>query len=118
MSREWHLIILLNSALYQANTLVKSGMADCALALGFEQMAPGSLGTNWKDRIPPMAPWGAQVVEYESATGGTSMGPMSARMFGNGAKEYCDKFGATTDHLAKIGEFGPRQVIFDILSWD
>lgn len=33
--------------------MVKSGMVDCALALGFERMAPGSLGTNFADRTPP-----------------------------------------------------------------
>ena len=30
-----------STALYQANNMVKSGLVRCALALGFERMAPG-----------------------------------------------------------------------------
>ena len=33
-----------SSALFLARQAVESGMTDCALALGFEQMVPGALG--------------------------------------------------------------------------
>lgn len=66
-------------------------------------MQPGSLGSNWKDRVPPMAPWGGKTLEYEHETSGSGKGPMAARMFGNGAIEYAQKYGSTTEHLAKIG---------------
>lgn len=91
-----------STALYQANTWVKSGVAECALALGFERMAPGSLGTHFPDRVPPMMPFHQATSDIEDATS-KNYGPMAPRMFANGAQEYFDKFGATIDHLADIG---------------
>ena len=38
------------SALYLARQAVKGGLADCALALGFEKMEKGSLGVKYTDR--------------------------------------------------------------------
>jgi sterol carrier protein 2 len=39
-----------STALYLARQAIASGAADCVLALGFEQMQPGALGTTWTDR--------------------------------------------------------------------
>ncbi|HXQ89388.1 MAG TPA: beta-ketoacyl synthase N-terminal-like domain-containing protein, partial [Solirubrobacterales bacterium] len=39
-----------SSALFLARQAVKGGIADCALALGFEKMEPGSLGVKYTDR--------------------------------------------------------------------
>ncbi|TXH28525.1 MAG: lipid-transfer protein, partial [Mycobacterium sp.] len=44
-----------STALYLAARAVRSGLADCALALGFEKMQPGSLGSTYDDREQPMA---------------------------------------------------------------
>ncbi|KAG8889505.1 hypothetical protein FRB98_003979 [Tulasnella sp. 332] len=89
-----------STALYHANSLVKSGQAQCALALGFEQMRPGSLGSNFPDRVPPLAPWGIATSEIEGGT--AQKGPAAGRMFGNGAKEYFQKFGGSYETLSKI----------------
>ena len=43
-----------SSALFLARQAVESGMVDCALALGFEQMVPGALGAVFTDRPNPM----------------------------------------------------------------
>ena len=43
-----------SSALFLARQAVESGMIDCALALGFEQMAPGALGAVFEDRPSPL----------------------------------------------------------------
>jgi sterol carrier protein 2 len=72
------------------------------MALGFEQMRPGSLGTNWPDREPPLVPWNQLTHEIEGGT--TAKGPSAARMFGNAGKEYLKKHGGSFEHLAKIGE--------------
>jgi len=90
-----------STALYQANAWVKSGIAECALSLGFERMAPGSLGTHFPDRPPPMMLFHKATDEIEDATT-KNYGPMAPRMFANGAQEYFDKYGATIDHLAEI----------------
>lgn len=84
---------------------VKSGAADVALALGFERMAPGSLGTNFPDRPPPMAAFHLMMGELEDDGLGKNHGPTAPRLFSNGAQEYFDKYGADINHLAQIGEF-------------
>ena len=73
------------------------------MALGFERMAPGSLGTNFPDRPSPTAPFGDASKEIEESCLGKNNGPSAPRMFGNGATEYFRKFGGSIDHLAQIG---------------
>ncbi|KZT67626.1 thiolase-like protein [Daedalea quercina L-15889] len=92
-----------STALYQANNMVASGMVECALALGFERMAPGSLGTNFPDRPSPIQPFNDATAEAEhSLSSGVNHGPRAPRMFANAAQEYMDKYGATVMHLAQI----------------
>src|SRR4029450_12929738 len=43
-----------SSALYLAKKMVEGGVADCALAMGFEKMEKGSLGVKYTDRTIPM----------------------------------------------------------------
>src|SRR5437763_9259723 len=43
-----------STALHMARQSVKGGLADCALALGFEKMEMGSLGVKWVDRTNPI----------------------------------------------------------------
>ena len=95
-----------STALFLANNDVKSGLVDCALALGFERMAPGSLGpgANFRDRVPPTLLFGKRTTELEDTlTLGTNFGPAAPRMFCNAGQEYMDKFGAEVKHLAMIG---------------
>ncbi|KAI5991290.1 thiolase-like protein [Pisolithus orientalis] len=66
------------TALYQVNNCVKSGLVECALALGFERMAPGSLGTHFPDRPSPLAPFHNKTQELEQGMmAGTNFGPAS-----------------------------------------
>src|SRR5690606_40798826 len=44
-----------SSALYLAAEAIRGGRADCVLALGFEKMQPGSLGSTFDDREQPMS---------------------------------------------------------------
>ncbi|EGN91798.1 hypothetical protein SERLA73DRAFT_173334 [Serpula lacrymans var. lacrymans S7.3] len=92
-----------STALYQANNLVKSGLVDCALALGFERMSPGSLGTNFPDRPSPIALFNERTKELEaSMTAGSNFGPGAPRMFANAGQEYFEKYGGSIEHLASI----------------
>ncbi|KAF5314384.1 hypothetical protein D9619_011793 [Psilocybe cf. subviscida] len=90
-----------SAALYQVNNAVKYGQVECGLALGFERMKPGSLGTNFPDRPSPTALIGARSFEMED-TLGENHGPAAPRMFDNGAQEYFMKYGGNVEHLAKI----------------
>ncbi|KAF8472418.1 thiolase-like protein [Gautieria morchelliformis] len=91
-----------STALYHANTWVKSGAADVALALGFERMAPGSLSTHYPDRPSPLAAFHLMMHELEDTKLGQNHGPSPPRLFSNGAQEYFDKYGANVNHLAQI----------------
>jgi sterol carrier protein 2 len=93
-----------STAFFQANNLVKAGLVNCALALGFERMKPGSLGTNFPDRPSPIGLFNAATMEMEEhMSAGENFGPHAPRMFANGAQEYFDKYGANIEHLAMIG---------------
>lgn len=92
-----------STALYTANNAVKYGQAEVALALGFERMKPGSLGTNFPDRLPPTALLHQKMEEVEIAGLGLNHGPGAPRMFADGAQEYFQKYGGNVGHLAQIG---------------
>ncbi|KAG6874154.1 hypothetical protein C0995_005572 [Termitomyces sp. Mi166 len=91
-----------SSALFLANSAVKHGQTECSIALGFERMKPGSLGSNWPDRKPPMALFSSRMVELEQESVGENHGPNAPRMFGDGAQEYFNKYGGNVETLAKI----------------
>ncbi|KAH9043567.1 thiolase-like protein [Lactarius hengduanensis] len=90
-----------STALVHATALVRAGDAHCALALGFERMAPGALGTNpaFPDRPSPMGPL---LGVAERASPDSKRGPPMPRMLGAAATEYFRKYGGGVEHLAKI----------------
>jgi acetyl-CoA acyltransferase len=88
-----------SSALYLARQAVKGGLADCALALGFEKMELGSLGVKFTDRTNPMDRHvGAllELREWENA-------PPAPQMFGAAGREHMERYGSTAEHYAWIG---------------
>ncbi|KAF8624860.1 hypothetical protein AX15_005739 [Amanita polypyramis BW_CC] len=91
-----------STALYLANLAVKNGQVECAMALGFERMKPGSLSTNFPDRPSPMQLSVIHTHELERGVITENHGPLTARMFDNGAQEYFTKYGGNVEHLAKI----------------
>lgn len=93
-----------STALIHAANAVKSHLAECTLALGFERMAPGAFVNHFTDRLGPTTLLGFRTMELEE-TLGENFGPVTARMFGNAGKEYCDRYGAKIEHFAKIGAF-------------
>ncbi|MDH3830074.1 MAG: lipid-transfer protein [Desulfuromonadales bacterium] len=88
-----------SSALYLARQAVESGMTDCALALGFEQMSPGAIGTLFNDRPSPLGKFldiaDARFKDAEKV-------PMALRLFGGAGYEYQEKYGARTETFAKV----------------
>lgn len=93
-----------STALFGANVMVKGGLAECAMALGFEQMSAGSLKSTWTDRpSPSLIIGGASAEAEENLPSGDNFGPVAPRMFANAAQEYFDRYGGSVEHLAKIG---------------
>ncbi|MEM7412354.1 MAG: lipid-transfer protein [Myxococcota bacterium] len=88
-----------STALFMGKQFVEAGIADCVLALGFEKMARGSLGTNFTDRINPMDKHAKDMIDrcgFEKA-------PPAAQFFGNAGREHMEKYGTKAEHFAKIG---------------
>ncbi|PRP82377.1 hypothetical protein PROFUN_10153 [Planoprotostelium fungivorum] len=97
-----------SSALALARAAVESGQADCVMALGFEKMAPGSLSAAFNDRVNPLD---RIVTMHMEGRGGSSFGPFAAQIFGEGAAEYCDKYGATVSHINRIAAKNHRHSV-------
>ena len=87
-----------STALYLAARSIKGGLADCVLALGFEKMNPGSLGTMYEDRVQPMADHMEKMAEISEV-----VFPPASWLFGAAGKEHMDMYGTTAEHFAKIG---------------
>src|SRR3954453_20997856 len=88
-----------STALFMARQLVKGGLADCVLALGFEKMQKGSLHSHFHDREQPVGRHYAalfELFEPESA-------PPAPQMFGMAGREHMQKYGSEPDHYAWIG---------------
>ncbi|KAF3858680.1 hypothetical protein F7725_011881 [Dissostichus mawsoni] len=87
-----------STALYMARQLVRGGLADCALALGFEKMERGSLSSKFMDRTNPMD----KHMEVMINRYGMVAAPGAPQMFGNAGREHMEKYGTKPEHFAKI----------------
>ncbi|HUB99622.1 MAG TPA: lipid-transfer protein, partial [Solirubrobacterales bacterium] len=88
-----------SSALYLARQAVKGGLAECALALGFEKMELGSLGVKFTDRTNPIDKHVTALLElreWEDA-------PPAPQMFGAAGREHMERYGSKPEHYAWIG---------------
>ncbi len=88
-----------SSALYLARQAVESGVVECALALGFEQMSPGALGVTFADRPIPMETFFIKLSELQELS---ATAPPAAQLFGLAGVEYQEKFGAKTETFGKV----------------
>lgn len=87
-----------STALFLARQAVASGAVECALAVGFEEMQPGALGSFWNDRESPFDPMLQRLNEVADAR----EGPLALRMFGSAGTAYIDKYGANPDIFARV----------------
>jgi acetyl-CoA acyltransferase len=88
-----------SSALFMARQAVRGGLADCALALGFEKMEPGSLGVKYTDRTNPIDKHAMAMFELRQP----EASPPAPQMFGNAGREHMERYGSEPDHYAWIG---------------
>ncbi|MBN9189461.1 MAG: lipid-transfer protein [Microbacterium sp.] len=73
-----------STALWLARQAVESGAVDCALAVGFEQMAPGAIGTVFPDRPDSLHRFAAA----RQRRGAYPDVPPAALYFGEAGAEY------------------------------
>jgi len=87
-----------STALFLAHQAVKSGLVDCALAFGFEQMQPGALKSNWDDRPRAMANFSR--IANELVPDAPEAGAI--RMFSGAGRAHMQKYGTRLETFAKI----------------
>ena len=87
-----------STALFLARQAVASGSAECVLALGFEQMTPGAIGSVFKDRPTPFERFDAAT---DDLVGQTDL-PVALRYFGGAGLAHMKEFGTKLSTFAKI----------------
>jgi sterol carrier protein 2 len=109
-----------SSALFLARQAVESGAAECVLALGFEEMRPGALGTMFNDRISPLAEFDVttdRLVDIDL--------PMALRYFGGAGLQHMQRYGTTMEDFARVrakasrhASHNPMSIFRDVISVD
>jgi acetyl-CoA acetyltransferase len=87
-----------STALFLARQAVAGGAADCVLALGFEQMKPGALGSVFTDRASPFE-------DFDKVTDdlvGMPEIPLALRYFGGAGLSHMQKYGTKLETFARI----------------
>ncbi|MBN8888631.1 MAG: lipid-transfer protein [Rudaea sp.] len=93
-----------STALYLARQAIEGGLAECVLALGFEQMEKGALNSKFNDRETPLGKF-AQVMNDVQGMNGA---PVAAQMFGGAGREYRWRHGTKKETFGKISEKARR----------
>ncbi len=92
-----------STALFLAAQTIRGGLADCAIALGFEKMQPGPLQGGAEDRESPMGKHVKAMAEIDEFAF-----PVAPWMFGAAGREHMRQYGTTAEHFAKIGLQEPQ----------
>lgn len=87
-----------STALFLARQAIESGAADCVLAIGFEQMRPGALGSVFDDRPCPFDAFDAAAEELVDAADI----PLALRYFGGAGLSHMQKYGTPLETFAKV----------------
>lgn len=80
-----------STALFLARQAIESGMAECVLAFGFEQMLPGALGAVFNDRKRTLD---HHLSRQEAILGRDDRSPLVAQQFGGAGLDYQQRYGA------------------------
>ena len=108
-----------STALFLARQAIEGGVAECVLALGFEQMNPGALGAVFEDRPNPLE----KFIESANEIEGKSEVPVALRLFGVAGLEHQKKYGTRDETFARVSQkarlhakHNPRAIFRDEVS--
>ena len=87
-----------STALYLARQAVAHGIAECVLAVGFEQMRPGAIGSIFTDRPTPFDRFDETTARLVDEPGI----PLALRYFGGAGREHMRRYGTRLETFAKI----------------
>jgi len=96
-----------STALFLARQAVEGGLAECVLALGFEKMEKGALGSKFADRANPLEPQ----FNVMNNVQGFNQAPPAAQMFGGAGREYRWKYGTRRETFAKVSEKARKHAV-------
>ena len=96
-----------STALFLARQAVASGVAECVLALGFEQMAPGAITAQFPDRPTPFDAFNTATDELV----GQPDVPLAIRYFGGAGRAHMQKYGTTLETFAAIRAKASRHAV-------
>lgn len=88
-----------SAALFLARQAIESGVVDCAIAVGFEQMVPGALGMMFTDRKRVLDTHLTRQVEIQ---GWDEIAPFAAQQFGGGGLDYQQRYGTADETFGRI----------------
>jgi sterol carrier protein 2 len=88
-----------STALFLARQAIESGIADCVLAFGFEQMLPGALGAVFNDRKRSLD---HHLTRQEQLLGHDDTSPLVAQQFGGAGLDYQGRHGAPDEVFGMI----------------
>lgn len=108
-----------STALYLARQAIEGGLAECVLALGFEQMEKGALASKYTDRANPLEGHAMVMNRVQ----GFNDAPVAAQMFGGAGREYRWKYGTKKETFAQVAvkarqhaSKNPYAIFNDVLS--
>lgn len=87
-----------STALFLGRQAIESGMVDCVLVLGFEQMNPGAIGNVFTDRPSPFEDFdqaAAALVDMPEL-------PLALRYFGGAGQSHMQKYGTPLSAFAQV----------------
>jgi len=91
-----------SNAVYMSRMLIGSGVSEICMAVGVEEMLPGSL------TAPPNRSLDDHIDVVEREFGMDPNGPPLPQMFANAAKEHMKMYGTTAKQFAMVGEKNHR----------
>lgn len=94
-----------STGLYMGYTLIKGGLHDCVMALGFEKMEKGSLKSHFNDREGPLSKFTEVVKEVGEFNEKMPFAPL---YFGNAGLEHMKLYGSKPEHFGKVAEKNHR----------
>jgi acetyl-CoA acetyltransferase len=87
-----------STALFLARQAILSGQAECVLALGFEQMAPGPINLAYADYPSPLG----RHLDKLAAAGGRVDGASLPEFYGYAGREYQQRYGTLAETFGRI----------------
>jgi sterol carrier protein 2 len=87
-----------STAIHLARQAILSGESECVLAVGFEQMTPGALGSAYGDRPHPISLHIDAMTDVQGLTDDV----LTAQLFGGAGREHMQRYGTSPEAFAKI----------------